>query len=117
MTLALSSLTLRELEAAPKRVRDILDGVPSEHTEMVDLSDEAEKLAARYIERGVLSPRMIVDALHIAVATVAGVDVFVSWNFKHVVNLSRIQAYNEVNREMGYRNLDIRTPREIFDDG
>ena len=84
---------------------------------MVDLSDDAEKLAAHYIERGVISSRMIADALHIAVATVAGVDVLVSWNFKHVVNLIRIQGYNTVNREMGYTELDIRTPREICDDG
>ena len=117
MTLALSSLTLRELEAAPKRVRDILSAVPPHHTEMVDLSDEAEKLAARYIERGALSPGMLADALHIALATVAGVDVLVSWNFKHMVNLSRIQVYNGVNRDMGYAILDIRTPREIGDDG
>ena len=54
MTLALSSLTLRELEAAPQPVRKVLEGVPSEHTEMVDLSDDAEKLAAQYIERGVI---------------------------------------------------------------
>ena len=60
---------------------------------------------------------MIADALHIAVATVAGVDVLVSWNFKNVVNLIRIQGYNAVNREMGYTELDIRTPREICDDG
>ena len=117
MTLALSSLTLRELEAAPKPVRKVLERLPSEHTEMVDVSDDAEKLAAQYIERGVISSRMIADALHIAVATVAGVDVLVSWNFKHVVNLIRIQGYNTVNREMGYTELDIRTPREICDDG
>ena len=59
---------------------------------------------------------MLADALHIAAATLAGVDVLVSWNFKHVVNLHRIQAYNEVNRDMGYEALDIRTPREIYDD-
>ena len=116
MTLVLSDLTLRELEAAPVQVREILGVVPSQHTEMLDLSEEAEVLAAEYIERGVLSSKMLADALHIAAATLAGVDVLVSWNFKHVVNLHRIQAYNEVNRDMGYEALDIRTPREIYDD-
>ena len=116
MTLALSALTLRELGAAPARVRKILGVVPSQHTEVIDLSEEAEVLAAKYIERGVLSSKMLADALHIAAATLAGVDVLVSWNFKHVVNLRRIQAYNEVNRDMGYGALDIRTPREISDD-
>ena len=116
MTLVLSALTLRELEAAPAQVREILGVVPSQHTEVLDLSEEAEVLAAKYIERGVLSSKMLADALHIAAATLAGVDVLVSWNFKHVVNLHRIQAYNEVNRDMGYEALDIRTPREIYDD-
>ena len=116
MTLVLSALTLRELEAAPAQVREILGVVPSQHTEVLDLSEEAEVLAAKYIERGVLSSKMLADALHIAAATLAGVDVLVSWNFKHVVNLHRIQAYNEVNRDMGYESLDIRTPREIYDD-
>ena len=116
MTLVLSNLTLRELEAAPAQVREILGVVPPQHTEVIDLSEEAERLSAKYIERGVLSSRMLADALHIAAATLAGVDVLVSWNFKHVVNLHRIQAYNEVNRDMGYEALDIRTPREIYDD-
>ena len=116
MTLVLSDLTLRELEAAPAQVREILGVVPPQHTEVIDLSEEAERLSEMYIERGVLSSKMLADALHIAAATLAGVDVLVSWNFKHVVNLHRIQAYNEVNRDMGYEALDIRTPREIYDD-
>ena len=40
---------------------------------------------------------MLADALHIAFATVAGVDILVSWNFKYIVNFRRIRAYNEVN--------------------
>ena len=116
MTLALSPLTLRELDGAPKRVRDILDAVPPQHIEIVDLSDEAQQLAQQYIEQRVLNPRMLVDALHIAVATLVGVDVLVSWNFKHIVNVSRIQAFNDVNREMGYVTLEIRTPREMVYD-
>ena len=59
---------------------------------------------------------MLVDALHIAVATLAGVDVLVSWNFKHIVNVSRIQAFNDVNRDMGNRTLEVRTPREMVYD-
>ena len=103
MTLALSDLTLRELEAAPERVREILDVVPPKHTEVIKLSEEAEVLAAQYIERGVLSSRMLADALHIAAATVARVDVLVSWNFRHVVNLRRIQALQRSEPRHGIR--------------
>ena len=59
---------------------------------------------------------MLADALHIAFATVAGVDILVSWNFKYIVNFRRIRAYNEVNRGMGHGILEIWTPREICDD-
>ena len=68
---------------------------------------------AKYIECGPLPQRMLPDALHIANAAIAQVDVLVSWNFKHVVNVQRIGTFNEVNREMGYGSLDTRSPREV----
>ncbi|MCY4510246.1 MAG: hypothetical protein OXG35_25285 [Acidobacteria bacterium] len=57
-----------------------------------------------------------IDARHIALATVSHVKVLVSWNFGHIVNLSRIQAYNSVNLREGYSMLEIRTPREVVID-
>lgn len=54
------------------------------------------------------------DALHIALATLARVDVLVSWNFKHVVNVNKIRIYNGVNWEMGYTPIEIRTPKEVI---
>ena len=59
---------------------------------------------------------MRADAQHIAIATVARVDVLVSWNFKHIVNLHRIHGYNSVNLRRGYPTLEIRAPREVLPD-
>ena len=39
------------------------------------------------------------DMLHIALATIAEVDVLVSWNFKHIVRLDEIRLFNAVNLE------------------
>ena len=36
-----------------------------------------------------------------------------SWNFKHIVNYSRIRKFNAVNLMSGYRMLDIRSPLEM----
>ena len=113
LTLVLSELTVRELEGAPDLVRAVLGTVPDEHVEALALSPEAEELASAYITDGAIGARMYADALHIALATVARVDVLVSWNFKHVVNLKRIHAYNAVNLKRGYPLLEIRTPREV----
>jgi hypothetical protein len=113
LTLVLSELTVRELETAPEVVRVILDQVPAAHIEALGLTQEAEELAAAYVEDGAIGIRMRADALHIALATVARVDVLVSWNFKHIVNLRRIHGYNGVNLKRGYPLLEIRTPREV----
>jgi len=113
LTLVLSEVTLRELESAPERVRAGLRRVPPAHIDVLALSPEAEELAAAYIEDGAIGDRMRADALHIALATVARVDVLVSWNFKHIVNLRRIHAFNAVNLKRGYPLLEIRTPREV----
>lgn len=113
LTLVLSELTLRELEIAPEGVRAALGRVPEEHIEVLSLSPEAEALAAAYIQDGAIGAGMRVDALHMALATVARVDVLVSWNFRHIVNLKRIHVYNSVNLKRGYPLLEIRSPREV----
>jgi predicted nucleic acid-binding protein len=116
LTLVISELTLRELEAAPAPVRDALGRIRPDLIEVLPVSREVEDLAAAYIADGAVGPSMRADALHIALATVARVDVLVSWNFKHIVNLTRIHAYNAVNLKRGYPLLEIRTPREIVED-
>jgi hypothetical protein len=51
--------------------------------------------------------------LHIALATIHKADYLVSWNFKHIVNVQRIQNYNSINLKSGYKFLEIRSPREF----
>jgi hypothetical protein len=114
--LVLSNLTVQELAAAPEEVRNHLGAIPEQHIEALQLDAEAKELAEAYIAEGVIAERMRADAQHIAMATVARVDVVVSWNFKHIVNLYRIHGYNSVNLRRGYQTLEIRAPREILPD-
>ena len=65
------------------------------------------------MEQKIVSERYYGDALHIAAATVIGVDVLVSWNFKHIVNLNKIKLFNSVNLREGYNILEIRSPMEV----
>jgi hypothetical protein len=83
LTLVLSELTVRELEAAPEGVRMLLGRVPGGHIEALALSLEAEELATAYIADGAIGVRM------------------------------RADAYNGVNLKKGYPLLEIRTPREV----
>jgi len=115
-TLVVSSLTVQELAAAPGQVRRHLAVVPEEQIETLTLSAEARELAEAYISEGVIGASMRVDAQHIAIAALARVDVLVSWNFRHIVNLHRIRGYNSVNLRRGYPTLEIRAPREVLPD-
>ena len=80
------------------------------------MNDDAKMLAQQYIADGAVSVRCLVDAQHIAIATINMVNVLVSWNFRRTVNLSRIRLYNSVNLKYGYPLLEIRSPREVLDE-
>lgn len=74
----------------------------------------AEALAELYIREGIMRPSMHVDALHIATAVLAGVDMLVSWNFRDIVNDVKVRGYNAINTRLGYPVLKISTPREVI---
>jgi len=109
----ISSHVIAELEnGAPDHVKENLKTVDyEEHI----VNNEMLKLAEKYMEQKIVSENYYGDALHIAVATVIGVDVLVSWNFKHIVNLNRIKLFNSVNLREGYGILEIRSPREVIE--
>lgn len=110
----ISDITLDELELASEEIREVINKIPKKSKEFVFSDDEAEELAFKYIKEKAVSPKFFEDALHIAVATIPKVDVLVSWNFKHIVNLERIRKYNAINLMNGYSMIEIRNPREIL---
>ena len=110
----LSDLTLQELELARDEIRNKVKEIPDENRIAIGVGDETMKLAETYISEGALTNKSYNDALHIALATINNSDVLASWNFKHIVNLDRIRLYNSINFRLGYKMIEIRTPREIL---
>ena len=110
----LSEHTLRELQKAPESIRARLNEIPEEHQIVLADTAEAYVLAEAYLTHGIVGPGSRSDALHVALATVGRVDVLVSWNFRHIVNLGRIRLFNAVNLEQGYGLIEIRTPKEVL---
>lgn len=78
---------------------------------------DADRLAVLYIAEGVIGWANYGDALHVATATVHGVDMLVSWDFKHIVNRTRIRGYNVVGTREGYSSLVINSPEEVVRHG
>lgn len=111
--LLISDTVTAEIAAAPPHVRGLLADLPLNCIEAVPIDLTVRALANAYLQARVVSPRWDDDATHVAAATVARADAIVSWNFKHIVRLDRIKAYNEVNMRHGYLPLVIISPREV----
>ena len=109
-----SDLLDLELIYAPKQVSELLYKYSAEKFERVELTEEAIKLADKYVAENVVGITSLEDCRHIALATITKVDVLASWNFKHIVNLDRIKGYNSVNLRLGYHMLQIRSPKDPY---
>jgi hypothetical protein len=99
--------------AAPAAVRDFfaeLLGV----AEVVDITETALDLRDAYLQAGILTPKYADDALHVALATVTGCSLIVSWNFQHIVHFQKIPLYNAINVLRGYQHIAIFSPREVI---
>ncbi len=111
-TAVMSDVTATEVAPAPEFVKSLHQALLGLPVELVRVDEDAVSLVQRYIERSVLGQRFLNDMLHIALATIAEVDVLVSWNFRHIVRLDKIRLFNAVNLEQGYKPLTIYLPRE-----
>ena len=112
-TLLFSTVTQDELENAPENVKELVKNIATESTEFLDIKEDVIDLATEYITEKVVGQTSFSDCLHIALATIHKADFLVSWNFKHIVNVQRIRGYNSINIKNGYKQLEIRSPREF----
>ena len=109
----LSTVTQDELEPAPKHVQELIKNMKNDFVELLTISDEAVELATEYINERVVGQTSFADCLHIALATIHRADFLISWNFKHIVNVQRIREFNSINIRNGYKQLEIRSPRDF----
>ncbi len=110
----ISNVTEGELLNAPERVRSLLADLEIDY-EVIRLTDDVVILALEYIRENVVGQTSYNDCLHIAIATVSRLDLLVSWNFKHIVNIKRIRGYNGINIKNGYPSIEIRSPKDLID--
>lgn len=108
-----SQITIDELQGAPSQVQQVFKDLPTDSVVFVSTDAEATALAQAYLDAGILGKASLADALHVATATVAGADLILSWNFRHIVNYDRIHKYNGVNGLKGYSAIAIHSPLEI----
>jgi len=106
----ISDLIDDELLNAPQKVKDVLKKF---YYKTIKVTPECKSLADEYIKENVVGKTSKDDCVHIATATINNIDILVSWNFKHIVNVQRIRGYNSVNIKKGYKHLEIRSPKDM----
>jgi predicted nucleic acid-binding protein len=114
MRVVLSDVLDEEVKRAPEHIRDFYRTVSESQIERIDSTDESDTLAEQYVRAGIVSAQSLTDCQHVALASVARVDVLVSFNCTHIVKLNRIHRYNAINMLSDYPQIEIRTPDEVI---
>ena len=110
----ISEIITAEVADAPAEVRELSADLLALNPEIISITPEA--LADAYQQHGILTPKFYADGMHIALATIAEVDLLVSWNFRHIARYDKIRLFTAVNLERGYKPLTIYSPREVASD-
>lgn len=83
--LVISDIVREKIETAPSKVQDLFAEM-SGLAELIQINEEDLALRRAYLKAGIVTTRSLVDALHVAAATVFGCRAIVSWNFHHIVH-------------------------------
>lgn len=116
--LFVSDVVLMEVSRDPDErhralLMDALHGMP---VTMLTAADNLfiRRLADRYMAQGVIPANKEADALHVACASLHGMDILLSWNFKHLANVNKEAKIAEVNRKLGHAGtLRLLSPLEV----
>ena len=95
---------------AARRRLEALVNVP-----LLDPSEEVHALADELMKCVPLPAKAAADALHIAIATINGMDYLLTWNCKHIANAALRPSIEAVCRENGYEPPVICTPEELLE--
>lgn len=96
-----------DVDAAARRLTAL------QEASLLDVTEDAIVLAENLIAAGGLPAKARIDALHIAIATVHGMDYLLTWNCKHIANASLRGRIEDLCREAGFEPPVICTPLEL----
>lgn len=102
-------ISLGETKMAQKRL-DLIDGI-----RLLAVTPETDDLAEFLLKRGPLPKKADVDALHIALAAIHGIDYLLSWNCKHIANVFIQRDLERLIRSRGYECPILCTPESMLE--
>ena len=109
-----SQLVVQEASAGDREAStyrlEALENIP-----LLDILDEAVRLAENFIEQKAIPEKAAEDGLHIAIAAVHGMEYLLTWNFKHIANATLRANVELVCRLNGFEPPIICTPMELME--
>jgi predicted nucleic acid-binding protein len=110
-----STYVVEELASAPEPKRSKMIGLISEYEiNLLDPDLRVVELGRLYVEMGVVPAKVLLDAFHIAIASINDMDCIISLNFRHINKLRTKTATEMINRLQGYGSPMICTPGEAI---
>jgi hypothetical protein len=82
---------------------------------LLEVTGSALQLAGELLRRTGIPAKAQVDALHIAIAAIHGMDYLLTWNCKHIANAVTLPKVYAVCRELGYEPPFVCTPQELME--
>ena len=109
-----SEVYFREVEevSEPKKsaLIDIVSKLPK-----ITISAEIERISKIYVSKVPLPKKKTNDALHLATATVNGIDAVVTWNFEDMLKCKTINKIRKINKALNLKeDILIVTPLEVL---
>ncbi len=87
------------------------DGIP-----VLNPKPETDEIALSLMRRLALPDRALVDAAHIAICVVHGMDYLLTWNCTHIANATYQTTINDVCDAFGFSMPVICTPDQLMGD-
>ncbi len=87
-----------------------LEGIP-----LLEVQHTADTLAENLLRDGLLPPKAAIDAYHISIAAIHGIEYLVTWNCRHIANPALRPQIETVCREMDCEPPVICTPQELLE--
>jgi hypothetical protein len=74
----------------------------------VELNQAVRSPSDQFLSRSNLPPKASDDAVHIAAATVHGLDYLLTWNCKHIANAQIQRKLAQISLDFGYQLYHVR---------
>jgi hypothetical protein len=106
--LVIDEAAMGDANAAARRLQ-MLDGIP-----VLPANPDADTVADEIISRSMMPASARIDALHVALAALAGVQYLLTQNCKHIANAHELPRLYRLLDELGLSGLLICTPIEFL---